>query len=98
MSVVMAKELPMLAGHTIVIAWCGAMGEALQVVASHPEIVANKDCVFKLFEVALSVPIRLRLCPDEDQCQLASLQFSETLYTSSAASGGDSIWIFAEHV
>ena len=64
-AVVMAQALPMLAGRALVIAWYGAMGDALT--------NTDEDRVFKLFEAANSVPIRLRLCPDVDSRQLVSL-------------------------
>ena len=89
-TVVMAQPLPMLAGRALVIAWHGAIGEALR--------GAEEERVFRLFEAALSVPIRLRLCSDEDSCQVVSLFFSESLFASSAASGADSFWKFAEKV
>ena len=88
--VLMANAVPMLAGRAIVIAWYGAMGEALQ--------AGKEDVVFRLFEAALSVPIRLRLCPDEDTCHVVSLLFAENLFASSAASGAESFWKFAEKV
>lgn len=86
--VLFATAVPMLAGRAIVIAWYGAMGEALR--------AGNEDVVFRLFEAALSVPIRLRLCPDEDTCHVISLLFSENLYASSAAAGAESFWICCE--
>eukprot|EP00959_Pyramimonas_sp_CCMP1952_P020737 437216-Pyramimonas_sp.AAC.1 len=58
------------AGHAIAMARHGAMSEALS--------AGNSDRAFKLFEAALSVPIRLRLCPDPDTCHFAALTFSET--------------------
>ncbi|CAK0819347.1 unnamed protein product [Prorocentrum cordatum] len=89
-SVLMATGVPMLAGHALVMAWHGAMAEALS--------TDNTERAFKLFEAALSVPIRLRLSPDSDACQLAALMFSETMFTASAASGADSFWKLAEKV
>ena len=88
--VLFATAVPMLAGRATVIAWYGAMGEALR--------AGNEDVVFRLFEAALSVPIRLRLCPDEDTCHVISLLFSENLYASSAAAGAESFWICCEKV
>ena len=82
--VLFATAVPMLAGRATVIAWYGAMGEALR--------AGNEDVVFRLFEAALSVPIRLRLCPDEDTCHVISLLSSENLYASSAAAGAGSFW------
>ena len=43
----------MFAGRAIVIAWHGAVGDALQ--------RGDEERVFRLFEAALSVPIRMRL-------------------------------------
>ena len=87
-AVVMAQPLPMIAGRVMVMTWYGAIAKALR--------DGNEDRAFKLFEAALSVPIRLRLCPDGDACHLASLLFSETLFAAAAASGADSFWKFAE--
>ncbi|CAK0811629.1 unnamed protein product, partial [Prorocentrum cordatum] len=89
-TVLMATGVPMLAGHPLVMAWYGAMAEALS--------AGNSDRTFKLFEAALSVPIRLRLSPDPDACLLASLLFSETVFSTSAASGADAFWKLAEKV
>ena len=87
-SVVMAQQVPMIAGRVMVMTWYGAMAQALR--------EGHTNRVFKLFEAALSVPIRLRLCPDGESCHLASLLFSETLFAASAASGADSFWKFCE--
>ena len=76
--VLMAKPLPMLAGRAIVIAWYGSIGDALQTLPGDGNAA---DRVFKLFEAALSVPIRMRLSPDFDECQLASLMFSEAVFS-----------------
>ena len=57
-TVVMAQPLRMLAGRALVIAWYGAISEALA--------TNSEERVFRLFEAALSVPIRLRLCPGGD--------------------------------
>ena len=77
-------------GRAQVIAWYSAVAHSLK----------GKDIsrVMKLFEAALSVPIRLRLDPDADSRQLASLQFSEVASTTAAASGADIFWNFAEKV
>ena len=84
----MAHALPVLAGRALVIGWYVAMGEALG--------AGEEDRVWKLFEAALSVPIRMRICPDLDTCHLASLLFSESIFASSAASGADSFWAIVE--
>ena len=81
-TVLMATGVLMLAGQALVMAWYGAMAEALS--------AGNSDRTFKLIEAALSVPVRLRLSPDSDACQLASLLFSKTMFSSCAASGADS--------
>ena len=88
--VLMAHAVPMLAGRAIVIAWYGAMGEALE--------AERKDKVFRLLEAAMSVPIRLRLWLDDDACNLVSLMFAENLFASCAASGAKSFWKFAEQI
>ena len=56
--VLMVNPLPMLAGRAHVIAWYDA-------VAGAPS-VGNAERVSRLFEAALSVPIRIRLCPGAD--------------------------------
>ena len=86
----MARPLPLLAGRAILIAWYGVMSECLQ--------SDEETRLLKLVEAGLSVPIRLRLSPDEDSCRLAALTFSENLYVSAAASGADSFWRFVEQV
>ena len=86
-AVVMAHALPVLAGRAVVITWYGAMAEALQ--------KDDEAMVFKLFDAALSVPIRLRLCPDGDVSCLAGLQFSEAMFATSAAAGAVAFWNFA---
>ena len=58
----------------------------------------DEELVFRLFEAGMSVPIRLRLCPDRDTCHLAGLQFSEALFAASASSGATSFWAFARKV
>ena len=100
-TVVFAQPVPLLAGRAVVIAWYGAMSEALERAASGAGEEGVRDLeerVFKLFEAALSVPIRLRLNPDPDNCRLLSLRFSEQTYSVSGASGADSFWKFAQKV
>ena len=88
--VVLGRAVPMLAGRAVVLAWYAAVGEALG--------VSDATRVMKLYEAALSVPIRFRLCPDEDSRRMASLQFSETAFAVAGASGADVFWKFAEKV
>ena len=90
--VVMSAPLPMIAGRAHVLAWYSAVSDALLGENT------NHKRVIRLFEAALSVPIRLRLCPDEDGCALASLQYAEAAGMHAAASGADSFWVFAERV
>ena len=90
--VIMSAPLPMIAGKAHVLSWYSSADEAFQ------EKSPNHQRITKLFEAALSVPIRLRLCPDEDACAIASLQYAEAAGTYAAASGADSFWIFAERV
>ena len=66
------------------------MGEALR--------NNEEDRILKLFEPGLSVPIRLRLNPDKDTCMLVQLAVSESLLSSSAASGADSFWKFTSQI
>ena len=76
-TVVFAQPVPLLAGRPVVIAWYGAMSEALERAAScagQDDVRDLEHRVFKLFEAALSVPIRLRLNPDADNCRLLSLR------------------------
>ena len=66
-AVVFAQPVPLLAGSEVVIAWNDAMSEALEGAASgagQEGVLDFEQRVFKLFEAALSVPIRLRLNPD----------------------------------
>ena len=90
--VIMSAPLPMIAGKAHVLAWYSAVSDALQ------DEHLNHNRIRRLFEAALSVPIRLRLCPDTDGCALASLQYAEAAGMQAAASGADSFWIFAERV
>ena len=90
--VVMSAPVPMIAGKAHVLAWYSAVSDALQ------DADANHKRVVRLFEAALSVPIRLRLCPDDDACALASLQYAEAAGMHAAASGADSFWVFTERV
>ena len=90
--VIMSAPLPMIAGKAHVLAWYSAVSDALQ------DEHSNHNRIRRLFEAALSVPIRLRLCPDTDGCALASLQYAEAAGMHAAASGADSFWIFAERV
>ena len=92
--VVFAQAVPLLAGRAVVAAWYGSMSEALEGAASG----AGEERVFKLFEAALSVPIRLRLNPDEDSCRMLALNFSENVFAVSGASGADSFWKFMQKV
>ena len=88
--VLMAHALPMLAGKARVLAWCGAMAQAVK--------EGEQARAMKLLEAALSVPTRLRLCPDADSCSSAALLFSENAFASAAAAGADSFWKFAERM
>jgi len=100
-TVVFAQPVPLLAGRAVVIAWYGAMSEALERAASgagQDDVRDLEHRVFKLFEAALSVPIRLRLNPDPDNCRLLSLRYSEQAFAAMGASGADSFWKFAEKV
>ena len=81
----------------MVVAWYGAMADALEETAASGA-AACEERVFKLFEAALSVPIRLRLNPDADSCRMLSLGFSETVFAVSGAAGADSFWKFAQKV
>ena len=82
--VCVTEPLTVLAGRAVVITWYSAMSEALQ--------QSNHDRVWYLFNAALSVPIKMRVLPDDDASQIASLNFSETMFSVHAASGADSFW------
>ena len=101
-TVVFAQPVPLLAGRAVVIAWYDAMSEALERVskcgADHEGVRDLEERVFKLFEAALSVPIRLCLDPDPENSRLLSLKFSEQAYSMCGASGADSFWKFAQKV
>ena len=86
----MTAPLPMIAGKAHVLAWYSAVSDALH--------AKNEQRMTRLMEAALSVPIRVRLCPDTDACALASLQYAEAATMYAAASGADSFWVFAERV
>ena len=86
----MTAPLPMIAGKAHVLAWYSAVSDAL--------LEKNDQRITRLMEAALSVPIRVRLCPDTDACALASLQYAEAASMYAAASGADSFWVFAERV
>ena len=70
-AVLMSAPLPMIAGKAHVLAWYSAVSDALQ------QGERNHQRIRKLFEAALSVPIRLRLSPSGDACALAALQYAE---------------------
>ena len=78
-----------MAGKAHVLAWYSAVSDALK-----DEL--NPKRVVKLFEAALSVPIKLRLSPDENECAMASIHYAEAAGMNCAASGADSFWVFAE--
>ena len=82
----MANPLPLLAGGALVVGWYARMQEAL--LNAHED----EEPVFKLFEAALSVPIRFHLTTDTDECCLIALRFSESVLAASAAAAADSFW------
>ena len=91
-TVVFAQPVPLLAGRAVVIAWYDALSEALERATSgagQEGVLDLEQRVFKLFEAALSVPIRLRLNPDPDNCRLLSLRFAEQAYSVGGAAGAD---------
>ena len=93
-SVLMAHPLPMLAGRALVIGWYEQVLRAIQAFEAGDADAEIR--VLKLFEAALSVPIRLRRTPSDDARRLMALAFSESMCLTSAASGADSFWKFAE--
>ena len=86
-AVVMAHPLPAMGGRAVVIAWYGKMAEALK--------SNNENLVLRLFEAAMSVPIKMRVCPDADSCNLAGLLFAESLFSASGAAGTGAFWAWA---
>ena len=85
--VVMQKPLPMLAGHSLAVTWYAAVADALQ--------KGDEERVMYLLNAGLSVPIRMRVLQEDDDCHFASLSFSEAMFSHSAAAGADSFWDFA---
>ena len=89
-TVLFARPEPMLAGTALVIGWYALMLEALR---ADP---IDAQQVLKLLEAGMSVPIRLRLSSDPDECRLIGLRFSESMFVTAAAAGADSFWKFCE--
>ena len=84
----MASPVPLYAGRAVVTAWYATMLEALR--------NGDEEQVWRLFEAGLSVPIRLKITSDADECRLVALRFSESMFTTAAAAAADSFWKFAE--
>ena len=89
-TVLFARPEPMLAGTALVIGWYALMLAAL---SADP---IDEEQVLKLLEAGMSVPIRLRLSSDPDECRLIGLRFSESMFVTAAAAGADSFWKFCE--
>ena len=88
--VVMAQPLPMIGGTATVLTWYCEMRDALR--------KGDNTRALALFEAALSVPILLLQCPDDDACILAAMHYSDTHATQASASGADSFFTFSARV
>ena len=58
----------------------------------------DEEPVFKLFEAAVSVPIRFKSTSGTDERCLIALRFSESVFATSSSVAADSFWKFAEKV
>lgn len=81
--------LPCLCSRAVLIGWYSAMDDALRADATAK--------VIKLYEAALSMPMRLRVAPSRDQIILDSISYSEELYATKSASS-DSFFDWVEKV
>ena len=88
--VLFTSKLELSTGHAVVLAWYAATGAALH--------ANDRQRALKLFEAALSVPIRIRKVPSPDIIIMDSLVFSESVRGTAAASGADSFWTFTQKV
>ena len=81
------RNLPCLASRSCVAGWYSQMDDALR--------AKNALKVRKLYEAMLSMPMRLRVAPDETQIALDSITYSEDLHVAKSASS-DAFFDFAE--
>ena len=79
-------ELPCFSSRSGLCGWYTVMDDALR--------AGDKRKVMKLYEAALSMPLRLRCGPDIKQITLDSITYSEDLFASNLASS-DSFFDFA---
>ena len=86
--VLMANPVPLFSGRAVVTAWYAQMLEALR--------RGDEEQVIKLLEAGMSVPIRLKITTDPDECRLVALRFSESMFSTAAAAAAGSFWKFAE--
>jgi hypothetical protein len=81
------RKLPCLASRACLAGWYSQMDDALR--------ANNKLKIKKLFQAMLSLPMRLRVAPDETQIALDSITYSEDLHVAKSASS-DAFFDFAE--
>ena len=81
------KHLPIMASRATVAGWYTTMQDALREPAFGGQVE-------KLYEAALSMPLRFRLGPSRLQVTLDSISFAESVYASYNCSF-DSFWDFA---
>ena len=81
------KHLPIMASRATVAGWYTTMQDALREPAFGGQVE-------KLYEAALSMPLRFRLGPSRLQVTLDSISFAESVYASYNCSC-DSFWDFA---
>jgi hypothetical protein len=80
-------RLPCLASRACLAGWYSQMDDALR--------ANNVLKIKKLFQAMLSLPMRLRVAPDETQIALDSITYSEDLHVARSASS-DAFFDFAE--
>ena len=80
-------KFPCLASRACLAGWYSQMDDALR--------ANNKLKIKKLFQAMLSLPMRLRVAPDETQIALDSITYSEDLHVAKSASS-DAFFDFAE--
>ena len=88
--VLMTQALPVIAGKPMVVTWYWSMKKALR---EHDD-----QKIERLLEAAVSVPIHLMKCPDDDSCHIATLAFAEQTHSIAAAAGADNFWVFAQRI
>ena len=90
------EHMPACGGLAVLWALLGAFDEAFELMKT--DEVAGKAQVLKLYEVSLSVTIRLRIVDDVDTLLLDNLSFAEVLRCSACASAAESFFTFVQRV